>query len=414
MQSVKTVIIGAGQAGLAMSRELTHRGVDHLILERGGVANAWRKDRWDSLRLLTPNWANGLPGASYTGADANGHMPVSELVERLDDYARVIDAPVRCNTEVRRVTRPDAGFQLETNRGPIGCRALVLATGACARPHVPALSAAIPGKLFQITPSAYKRPGDLPEGGVLVVGASASGVQLAREIQLSGRSTTLAVSWHTRLPRSYRGRDIEWWLDVLGLLDERFDEVDDLERARRIPSPQLIGGPEPVDLNALQDRGVGIAGRLMDFRDGAALFSGGLANACASSDLKMHRLLDAIDDWVAERGLGDELPPPERLEPTRVPEAPALSRSLTDGRIRSIVWATGYRPDFSWLDMPVFDARGRLRHNGGVVDAPGLYAMGLTFMRRRKSHQISGVGDDARDLSAHLQAYLDGRADIAA
>lgn len=414
MQRVKTVIIGAGQAGLAMSRELTRRGVDHLILERGGVANAWRKDRWDSLRLLTPNWANGLPGAPYRHADPNGHMPVSELVERLDDYASAIDAPVQCDTEVHRVTGTDVGFQLETNRGPIGCRALVLATGACARPNVPMLSGAVPADIFQITPSAYKRPGDLPEGGVLVVGASASGVQLAREIQLSGRSATLAVGWHTRLPRTYRGRDVEGWLDVLGLLDERFDEVDDLARARRTPSPQLIGGPEPVDLNALQDHGVEIVGRLMDIRDGAALFSGGLANACASSDLKMHRLLDAIDDWVAERGLNDELQPPARPEPTRPPKAPALSRSLTDGGIRSIVWATGYRPDFSWLDMPVFDARGRLRHNGGVVAAPGLYTMGLTFMRRRKSHQISGVGDDARDLSAKLHAYLDGRADMAA
>ncbi|MGP1395149.1 MAG: NAD(P)-binding domain-containing protein [Inquilinaceae bacterium] len=409
-----TIIIGAGQAGLAMSRELTRRGVDHLILDRGAVAQAWRKNRWDSLRLLTPNWANGLPGAPYLGPDPDGYMPVADLVERLDDYARVIDAPIQRDTEVLRVTGTGAGFQLETAQGPIGCRALVLATGACARPHVPGLCAAVPTSVFQMTPAAYKRPGDLPPGGVLVVGASASGVQLAREIHRSGRPVTLAVGWHTRLPRTYRGYDVERWLDALGLLDERFGEIDDLERARRTPSPQLIGGPEPVDLNALQDLGVEVVGRLMDIRDGAALFSGGLANACASADLKMHRLVDAIDDWVAKHGLENELPPPERPKPSRAPKAPALSRSLTDTGIRSIVWATGYRPDFSWLDMPVFDARGRLRHHGGLVSAPGLYAMGLTFMRRRRSHQISGVGDDARELSAHLHAHLDGRAVMAA
>ena len=414
MRAVTTLIIGAGQSGLAMSRALAHRGVDHLILERGAVANAWRTDRWDSLRLLTPNWANGLPGAPYRGPDPDGYMRVSELVERLDAYVSEIGAPVQCETEVLRVTQTDAGFRVDTSRGSVGCRALVLATGACARSHVPALAAAVPSGVFQTTPSAYKRPDDLPPGGVLVVGASASGVQLAREIMASGRPVTLAVGWHIRLPRTYRGRDVEWWLDSLGLMDERFDQVDDLARVRRTPSPQLIGAPEPVNLNALQDNGVEIVGRLMDIRDGAALFSGGLANACTSADLKMNRLLDAADEWATEHGLDDALLPPERPKLTRAPRAPALSRSLTDGGIRSIVWATGYRPDFSWLDLPVFDARGRLRHHGGVVAAPGLYAMGLTFMRRRRSHQISGVGDDAHELSAHLNAFLDGRVGIAA
>lgn len=413
MRAITAAIVGAGQAGLAMSRELTHRGVDHLILERGAVAQAWRADRWDSLRLLTPNWANGLPGSPYPGRDPDGYMPVSELVAQLDGYARAIDAPIEGDTEVVRVSSSGARFHVETSQGPFACRALVMASGACAQARVPALADGIPPGIFQITPSAYKRPDDLPQGGVLVVGASASGVQLAREIQRSGRPVTLAVGWHTRLPRAYRGRDVEWWLDTIGLLDERFDEMDDLERARRTPSPQIVGGSETVDLNALQECGVTIVGRLMDIRDKAALFSGGLANACASADLKMNRLLDAIDGWVTERGLDDALPPPVRPEPTRTPPAPALSCSLAEGGIASIVWATGYRPDFSWLDMPVIDPRGRLRHAGGVVAAPGLYAMGLTFMRRRRSHQISGVGKDARDLAAHLYAYLDGRAEDA-
>lgn len=414
MKSVAAVIIGGGQAGLAMSQALTQRGVDHLILERGEVGNAWRTQRWDSLRLLTPNRSNGLPGAPYEGVDPDGYMPVSELVARIGNYAQKIDAPVQEHTAVLRVSGTGDSFCVETDQEPIGCRALVLASGACAQPVVPAFSSEIPAATFQITASAYRRPDDLPEGGVLVVGASASGVQLAREIQVSGRAVTLAVGWHTRLPRNYRGRDVEWWLDTIGLLDERFDEVDDIERARRTPSPQIVGGPDPVDLNSLQDQGVEIVGRFMAVRDGSALFSGGLANACASADLKMNRLLDQIDAWVVENEFGDEFSPPERPDPTRVPGAPALSRSLSDGGIRSILWATGYRPDFSWLDMAVFDARRRLRHRGGVVAAPGLYAMGLTFMRRRKSHQISGVGDDARELSAHLRAYLDGRVATAA
>ncbi|MDJ0513993.1 MAG: NAD(P)-binding domain-containing protein [Methyloceanibacter sp.] len=412
MRSVTTIIIGAGQAGLAMSRALTRRNVDHLILDRGGVATSWRNHRWDSLRMLTPNWANTLPGDPYRGPDPHDYMRIPELVARMEHYAERISAPVQTETEVLRVGGDETGLKLETSQGPLRARAVVMATGACACPHVPALAAAVPPRIVQTTASAYKRPGDLPDGGVLVVGASASGVQLAHELQMSGRQVTLAVGWCTRLPRNYRGRDVEWWLEATGVLDERYDEVDDLERARRTPSPQLIGGPEPVDLNALQDRRVEIVGQLAQIRDGQALFSGGLGNVCASADLKMNRLLDAIDEWIVERGL--KAAAPDRPEPTRLPNAPALRRSLTDGGIRSILWATGYRPDFSWLDMPVFDARGRLRHRGGVVSSPGLYVMGLPFLRRRKSHQISGVGGDADELCAHLRAYLDGGACMAA
>lgn len=409
MRAVTTIIVGAGQAGLAMSRALSNRGVDHLVLDRGAVGNAWRAQRWDSLRLLTPNWSNALPGAPYRGPEQDGFMPVSKLLIHLETYAWRFGVPLQSQTAVLRVSPSGAGYRVDTSQGPLHCETLVMASGACARPHVPALSVAASSVVFQTTPAAYKRPSDLPEGGVLVVGGSASGAQLARELQLSGRQVTLATGWHTRLPRSYRGRDIEWWLDTIGLLDERFDEIDDIERARRTPSPQLIGASEAVDLNALQGLGIEVVGRLSDVRDGQALFSGGLANACAAADLKMHRLLDTVDAWAAERGLDTDLPPPDRPVATRLPRSPALQRSLTDGGIRSILWATGYRPDFSWLDVPVFDARGRLRHHGGVVAAPGLYAMGLTFMRRRRSHQISGVGADASELADHLVGHLDSR-----
>lgn len=332
---------------------------------------------------------------------------------RFERYAKHIDAPVQGETEVLSVRRAAAGYRLETNGGPISCRTLVLANGAFARPRTPALAGSAPRDLHQATPSSYKRPDDLPPGGVLVVGASATGVQLAREIQLSGRPVTLAVGAHIRMPRVYRGRDVEWWLHAIGLMNERYDAVEDLERARRTPSPQLIGGAARVDLNALQDLGVEIVGRLGAIRDGVALFSGGLANACASADLKQRRLLDAVDAWAETTSDPALIEPPSRPEPTRAPAAPRLQLNLKDGSVRSILWATGYTPDFSWLDMQVFDRRGRLRHDGGVVDAPGLYALGLPFLRRRQSHQICGVGGDASELSAHLRAFLDGR-DLAA
>ncbi len=414
MKPVSTIIIGAGQSGLAMSRQLMQRGVDHVLVDRGAIADTWRTQRWDSLRLLTPNWANCLLGDEYQGPDPDGYMDVAELVTRLEGYAHRTSALIYSATQVHRVCRSDNGYKLETSQGPLHSRTVVLATGAFVQPVVPALRSAVPGTVHQTTPNEYKRPGDLPEGGVLVVGAAATGVQLARELQASGRQVTLSIGGHIRLPRTYRGHDIEWWLHAIGLANERFDAVDDLERARRLPSPQLIGGPDPVDLNALQECGVEIVGRIAAIRDGQALFSGGLRHLCASADLKMHRLLDAIDAWITEWDLDSQLPATPRPAPTRLPVTPRLSRSLVDGGIRSILWATGFRPDFSWLDVPVFDRRGRLRHHGGVVDAPGLYVLGLPILRRRQSHQISGVGHDAAELSSHLRAHLDGRASQAA
>jgi putative flavoprotein involved in K+ transport len=245
---------------------------------------------------------------------------------------------------------------------------------------------------------------------VLVVGASATGVQLADEIHRSGRPVTLAVGEHVRMPRTYRGRDIQCWMHETGLLDQRYDAVDDLVRARRVPSPQLVGTPDrtTLDLNALSSAGVRLVGRLAGMRDRVAIFSGSLRNVCALADLKMNRLLANIDSWCLEQGVGgaDEA---ERPDPTRVPERPDLTLDLARGEIGTILWATGYRADYSWLDVPVLDAKGRLRHDGGVVDAPGMYAMGLTFMRRRKSSFIHGAEDDARDLATHLAGYLDGR-----
>jgi putative flavoprotein involved in K+ transport len=246
---------------------------------------------------------------------------------------------------------------------------------------------------------------------VLVVGASATGVQLADEIQRSGRPVTLAVGEHIRAPRTYRGRDIQWWMDAAGVLDQRYDEIDDIVRARQVPSLQLVGSPARtmLDLNALTDMGVRLVGRLAGINDGRLLFSGSLCNQCALSDLKMDRLLDTIDRWASDNGLDDAVEPPHRFAPTRVEESPPLSLDLSRGGIRTILWATGYRPDYSWLDVPVLDRKGQIRHDGGIVASPGMYLMGTQFLRRRKSALIDGAGADARDLSDHLVSYLHGR-----
>ena len=287
---------------------------------------------------------------------------------------------------------------------------MVIASGACNQPTVPRFNDAVPASVEQLTPFDYRDPTQLPDGRVLVVGASATGVQLTAELRRSGRPVTLSVGEHVRLPRVYRGRDVLWWMDASGLWDQRHDEVDDLTRARRLPSPQLVGTPErtTLDLNALAAMGVELVGRWATVRDGRALFSGGLRNVFSLADLKMRRLLDTFDEWARTPGCDAEVDPPERFAPTRVPESTRLQLDLRSGEIRSIVWATGFRPDYRWLDVPVVDAKGQLNHEGGVVASPGLYALGLPVLRRRKSTFICGIEDDAREVIDHLTRYLAG------
>jgi len=378
------------------------------VLERGEVANSWRRERWNSLRLLTPNWLSRLPGLGYEGPDPDGYMTMGEVTEFIERFAKVSGAPVRTGANVTSVRRVDDGYQVTTGSGQIVCRAVVIASGACNAPAVPELTAAVPAQVKQVTAFGYRDPAELPDGGVLVVGASATGVQLAAELRRSGRPVTLAVGEHVRLPRTYRGQDVLWWMDAAGVWDQRYDEMDDLTRARSLPSPQLVGTPEraTLDLNALVGLGVGLTGRWAAVRDGRALFSGGLRNVLSLADLKLGRLLDTFDEWALTSGRDGEFGPPERSEPTHVPESARLQLDLNSGEIRTIVWATGFRPDYSWLDVPVVDEKGRLRHEGGVVDSPGLYALGLPVLRRRKSTFIYGIEDDAREVIDHLAGYL--------
>jgi putative flavoprotein involved in K+ transport len=402
------IIIGAGHSGLAMSHCLTECSVDHVILERGEVANSWKHERWDSLRLLTPNWQTRLPGFAYAGDDPNGYMTVAELSRFLEDYARRLSAPLHLNTRVTAVHAEDGGYRVVTNRGTWHCDSLVVASGACNIASVPAIAKSAPESVVMLTPQQYRNPEQLEPGGVLVVGASATGLQLAEEIHRSGRQVTLAVGEHVRLPRTYRGEDIQWWMNRLGIFDERYDEIDDINRGRNLPSPQLIGTPSQrsLDLNRLVIQGVELRGRLAGFADGKAQFSGSLANTCELADLKMNRLLERIDEYARQQGLDAALPEPRRYPKTRIVPGTPLLMDLQKNDIRTILWATGYRADHSWLKLPVFDHKGRIRHQGGIVDHPGLYLLGAPLLRRRKSSFIHGAGDDARDLSEHLARYL--------
>jgi putative flavoprotein involved in K+ transport len=313
---------------------------------------------------------------------------------------------------VHAVRAAPHGYQIQAGDDLLHARAVVAATGACNQPVIPEVAAAVPPPITTLTPLAYRNPGQLPDGGVLIVGASATGVQLAAEIHRSGRPVTLAAGEHVRLPRTYRGRDIFWWLEATGLLAERYDQIDDLTRARHLPSPQLTGTPEAVttDLNTLTAQGIRIVGRLGRVVDGVAQFSGSLANTCALADLKMNRFLNRADEWATASGLDGDLPPPHRFAPTRVNSGSPLALDLTSGEITTVLWATGFRPDHSWLDIPVRDRTGRIRHDGGIViGAPGLYVLGLPVLRTRASTYIHGAATDSEALAAHLHSFLSSR-----
>jgi putative flavoprotein involved in K+ transport len=336
-----------------------------------------------------------------------------EVIGFLADYARAISAPVRTHTTVTAVRARGSGYEVVTTQGVWHCATVVLAGGACNRAVVPDLAEAVPPEITTVNPMTYRGPDQLPDRGVLVVGASATGVQLADEIRRSGRPVMLSVGEHVRLPRRYRGHDIFWWMDAAGVLDQRHDDVDDIVRARHVPSPQLIGTPEraAIDLNTLAARGVNLVGRLGRIRGGVAQFSGSLANLCTLADLKMNRLLETFDTWAGAAGLDDVVDPPHRFDPIHPAAPPTLTVDLRRGDIGTIVWACGYRPDLSWLDLPVLDRAGHVRHHGGVVgDAPGLYLLGAPFLRRRRSGFINGADHDTADLSDHLHRLLSEQA----
>jgi putative flavoprotein involved in K+ transport len=406
------VVIGAGHAGLAASYFLSRQSIDHVVLERGEIANSWRTERWDSLKLLTPNWQSRLPGFEYAGEDPDGFMSMPEVIQFIEEYAKYAAAPVKTHTTVQSVQRHLDAYRVVTNRGVWHAKAVVIASGACNIANKPRVSEAVPEGIASLTAHDFRNADQLERGGVLIVGASATGLQFADEIRKAGHEVTIATGEHVRLPRTYRGRDIQFWMHSTGLLNQSYEEIDDVSRARGLPSPQLVGSHDApiLDLNRLSDNGVKVVGRLMGINNGTAQFSGSLRNVCALADLKMRRLLEAIDDWIEHNPVLCDAP--ERFEPTRVDDNPSLLLDLENSNVRTIIWATGFRPDYSWLDVPVLDRKGRIRHEGGVVDMPGMYVLGLPMLRRRKSSFIHGIEDDARELMAHLADYLEHGAEL--
>jgi len=398
-----TVVIGAGQAGLAMSRCLSGLGVEHVVLERGELAQRWRTQSWDSLHLLTPNWMTRLPGFEYDGTDPDGFMSVPELIALFERYAAESRAPIVTGTTVERVERADGGFRVASNRGVWSSESVVIATGYCDRPAVPAASRRLAPSIAQIVPADYRRPDQLPAGNVLVVGASSTGVQIADEIQQSGRQVTLAVGRHTRLPRQYRGDDIMRWLDRLGVLSQPAEAVHDIETSRQQPSLQLVGRSDhsSLDLGMLHADGVRLVGRVRDIADHAiSLAADDLLTTMAAADIKMAEILMRIDQVITTNGLPATAPEPFR--PTWPLADSPESLNLEAEGINTVIWATGYRRAYPWLRVPVLDARGEIVHEGGITPAFGLYVLGMNFQRRRNSSFINGVGDDARVIAEQI------------
>jgi len=403
MRRIEAVIIGGGQSGLALSRCLTDVGIEHVVLERGEVGERWRRASWDSLRLLTPRWQARLPGWSYQGDDPDGYMDWRETVGYLEGFARSFPAPIVTGVSVTSVRRHAGRFIVDTTSGAWRADHVVIATGDCQQTRRPPFAGRLPGDIVQMDPTRYRNPRDLPDGGVLVVGASSTGVQLANEIHASGRAVTMSVGRHTRLPRTYRGTDILWWLDRMGVLGERADQVPDLEASRQQPSLQLVGTPErrTLDLRQLIRAGVRLVGRAVDASGDTVHFDDALVEATVAADVKMARLLERIERFIEAEGLVEGLSPADDFEPTPFLDAPARLDLAAEG-IRSVVWATGYRRDYGWLHAPALDAEGEIMHAGGVTPVPGLYVLGLRFLRRRKSSFIDGAADDARDLTTHI------------
>jgi putative flavoprotein involved in K+ transport len=401
------VVVGAGPGGLAMSYHLTGAGIDHVLLERGEVAHSWRTERWDSLRLLTPNWMTALPGARYAGDDADGYMTAAETVVALEEYRRSFDPPLLTGITVEATCHTGNGFEVRTTEGTWRCDAVVAATGGSSEPRVPALASDLAGAVQQLSSLSYRRPAQIDDRGrVLVVGASASGVQIADELRRTGRDVTISVGEHVRLPRSYRGWDIYRWLDWIGQLDERSNEVEDLQRARRHASVQVVGSDDgrEVDLPSLQGLGIQLVGRLMAIRGTTAFFSGGLGSLVANADLKQARLLRRIDEWIYEHDMADLVGPATEPRPTVLTEVPT---ELDLRGFAAVIWATGFRPAYHWLDPRAFGHRSRVDHDGGVARLPGLYLLGLPFLRRRRSNLLAGLGVDGAELCEHLVGYLE-------
>ena len=399
-ERIHTLVIGGGQAGLTMSHRLKQRGLPHLVLERHRIAERWRSERWDGLAFQFPNWSIKLPDFPFPHDDPDGFASTRAITAFIDAYAAFVAPPIRCGVDVTKLRRGDsARFIAETTDGTIEADNVVIATGPYQRALMPDLLR--DHAIFQLHASRYQNPQQLPDGAVLVVGAGASGAQIAEELSRAGRDVYLSVGRHTRLPRRYRGRDLMWWFDALGYL-RRTPE----ERGPPRPYPTISGayGGHTIDLRRFAADGIVLLGRLQSVHQGTTHFAGDLAEQLAYGDAAYAEFLGFADEYVQQHGL--ELPPDpaarEKLpDPVCVSE-PLQQLDLAAAGINSVIWATGYGVDFGWIDLPVLDGRGEPRHVSGVTEMPGLYFLGLPWMVTVNSSFLAGVGDDAAALAAHI------------
>ncbi|WGQ09965.1 NAD(P)/FAD-dependent oxidoreductase [Pedobacter gandavensis] len=400
--SVEVLIIGGGQAGLAMSYCLKQRNISHILLERGQIAQRWRSESWDSLRLLTPNDQTNLPSWPYQGDQPEGFMPVGRYISLLEDYAQSFEAPILTETAVEAVSKSGHQFYIHSTAQRWVANAVVIATGHCCTPVIPEYSNRVNPEIHQITASQYLNPGQIPEGGILVVGAGASGVQIAEELRLSGREVMLSVGKHRRLPRRYRGKDILTWLKEAGI----FDAFTDSKCDPNIPAPQLIGSEDAhsINLETLQNQGVKLTSRIAAINDSQVSFEDNLLTAVHQADQDMYALLERIDQYINDLMI-DHSMNFHQVAPISVPPAPS-SIDLKSAGIKTIIWATGYRRSYPWLHIDVLDAQGEIKHQGGITAIPGLLVLGMRRQIRYNSNFIDGVGKDAELLADYLKKHL--------
>jgi len=405
------VVVGAGQAGLATSYFLTRSGIDHLVVERGEIANAWIADRWDTFCLVTPNWTITLPGATYEGPDPDGFMLRDEFVACMRNWAASFGAPVETGVDVARISGEPGDFRLETSRGPIAARVVVVATATYQRPRAMPLRERISPRLRQLQASEYRNPGALPDGAVLVIGSGQTGCQLAEELKEAGRDVYLSVGRAGRLPRRYRGRDCIYWQREMGWLDRTPDFLERPElRFRGDPHVTGKNGGHTISLHKFREDGIRLLGHLSGADEDVLHFADDLAANLRFADDYASDFYQSVDDHIARSGV--EAPDPSAAELAGGPadQASTISspRTLDLNRqgVASVIWATGFTYDFSWIEFPVLDEMGYPLTDRGVTSSAGLYFMGLNWMTRRKSGIIYGVAEDARHVSAHIASHL--------
>jgi putative flavoprotein involved in K+ transport len=405
-ERVGTLVIGGGQAGLAMSHHLKQRSLSHLVLERGRIGERWRSERWDGLKFQFPNWSVRLPDFAFPHDDPDGFADLSAIVDFIDAYAGFVAPPIRCGVNVTRLSRDGAGFIAETSDGAIAAGNVVVATGPYQRAILPDILRDEPD-LFQVHAASYANPKQLPPGAVLVVGAGASGAQIAEELLRAGRAVFLSVGQTTRLPRRYRGHDLIWWFEQLGLFDKRPEERGPIH-----VYPAITGayGGHTIDYRRFAAEGITLVGRVVAARDRVLDIAPGLAKRIAEADLYYATFLAMADDFAHNRGLVLGEDPAAR---TRLPDPPCLTEpirrlDLRAENINAVIWATGYGVDFGWIDCPVFDRGGVPVQRGGITAVPGLYFLGLQWMSRMASSFMSGVGDDAAALADHIARHDPG------